>query len=269
MNQFARLPDPETRAAHDRATTPRFGAFANQYARFRPQYPEIIFSRLAMLVSPMPETCIELGAGSGQATRSLLAQFHNVIAVEPDAEMAALIPPSPRLQVRVEPAEDVDFAAHSADCVASATAFHWMDAQLVCEKAAQWLKPNCPFYAFGYSSAQYPGAPQSLIDAVQKHSRLWRTHMHNALTGWRPYGELLALSGVFRTIESYEYYVDFNWTPDELAGFLLSTSYAQAFAAGVHDPEAYCKNVHADIGAAARGHDVHVRFPIEVAWAKI
>jgi SAM-dependent methyltransferase len=65
-----------------RATS--FGAVADIYERARPGYPR---EAVEWLTGPPPLDIVDLGAGTGKLTRSLVALGHRVTAVEPLPEM--------------------------------------------------------------------------------------------------------------------------------------------------------------------------------------
>ena len=67
-----------------RATS--FGKVADAYERSRPGYPE---DAVRWLVGKEPLDVVDLGAGTGKLTRSLVALGHRVTAVEPLPEMIA------------------------------------------------------------------------------------------------------------------------------------------------------------------------------------
>ena len=99
-------------------TSPRFGLHADRYRRFRPGYPDAPFDRAAEACGAPQACAVDLGAGSGQATGQVLKRFARVLAVEPDADMAGLIPPDPRLSVQVATAEPRTWAKTSTRCSA-------------------------------------------------------------------------------------------------------------------------------------------------------
>ncbi|WP_051367081.1 class I SAM-dependent methyltransferase [Hamadaea tsunoensis] len=66
-----------------------FGAAADLYERYRPGYPAALFAHIAAQV-PGPRV-LEIGAGTGIATRELLAAGLDVTALEPDPQMAAVL----------------------------------------------------------------------------------------------------------------------------------------------------------------------------------
>ena len=248
--------------------TPRFGRYAARYEAYRPAYPDAVFDRLVAAAGAPLTHAVDLGAGTGQATKGLLTRFAHVSAVEPDPDMAALLPSHPRLTVHTRPAEAAEFAAGGVDCVLAATAFHWMDAELVCARVAGWLRPGGAFMAVAFSRPQAAFGPVG--DVLARYNALWRSRMHDRLSDWRAYGDLITESQAFRTVKPFEIYADFTWTPEQTAGFLLSTSYASAYALATGDEEAHQKElVHALAAAAAHDGMIALRLPLEGALAQV
>lgn len=81
---------------------PLFGHAAEEFQRYRPEYPPELFERLLAAVAPSHRRrALDLGAGTGRATGALLRHFAEVIAVEPDPRMAAkLAEKFPRASIR-------------------------------------------------------------------------------------------------------------------------------------------------------------------------
>lgn len=252
----------------DTAASPAFGSWAALYQRYRPVYPAGVFAPLSALLPAERRLCIELGAGSGQATHNLLELFDQVIAVEPDREMAGAIPQSPRLTVSTEAAELFVADAGVADAVVAATAFHWMQMDVVAANAAAWLRPGGVFFAFSYGAAQYPDAPAIVQAVFRRHLQAWRPHVDPRLSGWRPYVEPLRESGRYAEVEGFETYVVHDWSAEEAAGFLMTTSYGQAFARATGDASGHQAVLAAEIAHASKGRRVRVRFPIEGAYGR-
>ena len=92
--------------------------------------------------SPQPEV-LEVGPGTGQATRDLLARGAVVHAVEISPSMARMLRsnlPTAHLQVSVGDFETIDLAAESTDAVFSASAYHWISPAAQLDRPALILR---------------------------------------------------------------------------------------------------------------------------------
>jgi SAM-dependent methyltransferase len=128
------------------ASDPRtsFDGVAEIYGEIRPNYPAVVFNDLFGLLAPRP-LILEVGPGTGQATRDLLGRGAVVHAVEIGPAMAARLRagvPSERLDVTVGDFEQVDIAERSWDAVFAATAYHWISPQAQLDRPAALLKPR-------------------------------------------------------------------------------------------------------------------------------
>ena len=110
-----------------------FGLDPAGYHAARPAYPELVWQALrerAGLAAGID--VLEIGAGTGLATEPLLlAQPRRLVAVEPDARLAAFLGErlgGPKLEIVVASFEETNLGRSSFDLVASATTFHWLDA---------------------------------------------------------------------------------------------------------------------------------------------
>src|SRR5260370_41306554 len=68
-----------------------FNEVPELYGRVRPTYPDELFADLAAITGmDRRSSVLEVGCGTGQATRSLAALGYSLTAIEPGAGMAAL-----------------------------------------------------------------------------------------------------------------------------------------------------------------------------------
>jgi SAM-dependent methyltransferase len=242
------------------APSPCYGLHAERYRRYRPGYPEWLFDRAAEASGPPHAHAVELGAGSGQATGELLKRFARVTAIEPDPQMAGLIPPDPRLEIVVAAAEQADLAP-PVDAAVSATAFHWMDPVGVGAVLARALRPGGVFLAFGYGPFQVLG-PDRARGLIEAESALWSAHVDPRLSAWRPYPELLAEAGVFRRIDEIVFGFEEARRPEAAAGLFLTTSYAAEYARRTGQEAAYCAGLADRLNEAAAGQPVTIGFVV-------
>jgi SAM-dependent methyltransferase len=110
----------------DRADRARsFGSVADEYDRGRPGYP---LAAVRWLLGDAPLDVVDLGAGTGKLTETLVTAGHRVLAVEPSPEMRAHLEERlPGVRVVAAAAEATGLAPASCDAVVAGAAFHWFD----------------------------------------------------------------------------------------------------------------------------------------------
>lgn len=117
-----------------------FRSVADVYDRARPAYP---VEAAAWLVGPDPAVVVELGAGTGKLTETLLAAGHQVFATDPLPEMLdRLRRRAPAARTAVATAEAIPLPAGYADVVVCAQAFHWFDHAVALPEIARVLRPG-------------------------------------------------------------------------------------------------------------------------------
>jgi SAM-dependent methyltransferase len=145
MNIAQPAPEPRLERSVGRAV---FGEDAAGYDSARLGYPaeiyDAVFGRLGQAPSP---AILEIGAGTGLATRDLLARAPaRLVAIEPDARLAAFLAASlaDSTEVRIEnqPFEAVELPAAGFDLVAAAASFHWLEPVSALARIRAALKPG-------------------------------------------------------------------------------------------------------------------------------
>jgi SAM-dependent methyltransferase len=121
-----------------------FNEIADEYDRHRPAYPDALIDRACEVAGLAPGAgVLEIGCGTGQLTRSLLARGLRVMAVEPGEQLIA------RARDQLAAAGEVQFVnarleeasvprAHYR-AVFSASAIHWVDPDVSWRKIADAL----------------------------------------------------------------------------------------------------------------------------------
>lgn len=132
----------------DRALS--FGTMAEAYERFRPGYPVRLFDVVTAYAGRPHLTALEIGAGTGKATRLFAQRGVRVTATEPDgamlAELRKHVPPS---VTTVRAAfEDIRPGARYG-LVYAAAALHWTDPEGRWSRMAALLEPGGVFASFG------------------------------------------------------------------------------------------------------------------------
>jgi ubiquinone/menaquinone biosynthesis C-methylase UbiE len=139
---MARLPE---------ATARRYGKvfdeIAAEYDRHRPTYPDELVDQACRVAGiGSGDHVLEIGCGSGQLTRGLVARGLNVTALEPGKSLIALARQNLVGAGEVEfvnaQFEDALFPRGQFQAVFSASAFHWVDPKVSWQKTADVLVPG-------------------------------------------------------------------------------------------------------------------------------
>jgi SAM-dependent methyltransferase len=118
-----------------------FGAAAAAYAEHRPDYAQAAV-RWALEPAPGPRV-LDLGAGTGKLTATLVALGAEVIAVEPDpAMLTELRRALPAVRALPGSAEAIPLPDRSVDAVLSGNAMHWFDMAVAGPEIARVLAPG-------------------------------------------------------------------------------------------------------------------------------
>ena len=117
-----------------------FGREVGAYDSARPGYPD---AAVDWLVPAHASTVLDIGAGTGKFTRSLVLRGLGTIAVEPDLSMRQkLVESLPTVQALGGTAEAIPLPDDCVDAVTVAQAWHWMDHPVATAEIARVLRPG-------------------------------------------------------------------------------------------------------------------------------
>jgi SAM-dependent methyltransferase len=152
-------------AANARSYATVFNEIAGEYDRHRPAYPDALIDQACKLAGIGPGAqVLEIGCGTGQLTRSLLARGLRVTAVEPGDQLIA------RARDQLQDLGDVQFVnarledvslppAHH-EAVFCASAIHWVDPDVSWRKAADALVDRGTLALVSYFGLEEPRSAQ-------------------------------------------------------------------------------------------------------------
>jgi SAM-dependent methyltransferase len=120
-----------------------FGSVAEDYDGLRPQAPQ---EAVEWLVPPGCELAVDVGAGTGLFSRTLVGRAAQVIAVEPDARMREVLAArSPGVRVVEGRGESIPLPDVAADAVFVSSAWHWMDPERAVPEIGRVLRDGGRF----------------------------------------------------------------------------------------------------------------------------
>jgi SAM-dependent methyltransferase len=120
-----------------------FGAVAEDYDRLRAGPPE---EAVDWLVPAGCQVAVDLGAGTGLLTRALARKVPQVVAVEPDPRMAAVLRARSAeallsgVRVAQSRGEEIPLPDASADGVFASSSWHWLDPERAPREIARVLR---------------------------------------------------------------------------------------------------------------------------------
>jgi SAM-dependent methyltransferase len=131
--------DPHAASASRAQRASSFARVADEYERGRPGYPR---AAIDWVLGANALDVLDLGAGTGKLTGALLDAGHRVIAVEPLAEMRAILTSTlPAARALAGTAERLPLADASVDAVTVGAAFHWFDERAARAEIVRVLRP--------------------------------------------------------------------------------------------------------------------------------
>ena len=136
-----------------------FGMVAAAYERFRPGYPVELFEVVMTYAGRPVRMALEIGAGTGKATRLFAQRGITVTATEPDGLMLAELRKHVPANVKTVQAAFEDLRpGGSYGLVYAAAALHWTNPEGRWSRMAALLEPGGVFASFG--------GPFQLVDPV-------------------------------------------------------------------------------------------------------
>ena len=138
-----------------------FDEIAAEYDRHRPAYPDELVDQACHVAGiGSGDHVLEVGCGSGQLTRGLVARGLHVTALEPGKSLIALARQNLEGAAEVEFVnarfEDALLPREQFQAVFSASAFHWIDPEVSWQKTADVLVPGGTLALVQYCGIEEP-----------------------------------------------------------------------------------------------------------------
>ncbi len=148
-----------------------FDEIVMNYDKVRWEYPDKLFEDIIQYSRPEKgKKALEIGAGTGKATTPFLEKGYVVTAVEMGTNMTEFLLEKfnghPNFNVITSTFEDVLLEEVNYDLVYSASAFHWVDAEIGCPKVLRLLKKGGVIALFRNNPV--PAVGEDLYEEIQR-----------------------------------------------------------------------------------------------------
>jgi SAM-dependent methyltransferase len=192
-----------------------FSGLASDYARFRPHYPDALFSWLATLV-PEHHLAVDVGSGNGQAAAALAPHFESVIAIEPSGSQLAHAEPIANVDFRKAAAEETGLDSGVADLLVAAQAVHWFDLDAFFSEAQRVLRPGGALVVWCYGVGGITPEIDALVHELYEKElgSYWDPERRLVETGYR------TIVVPFEEMATPPFDMHVSWTLARLVGYL-------------------------------------------------
>lgn len=192
-----------------------FSARSDDYARYRPTYPDELFQYLASVVDER-SVAWDCATGSGQAAVALAGYFLRVIASDASESQVSAAIPHPHVTYRVASAEQSGLTDNSVDLLTVGQAFHWFDEALFLCEAQRVLKRSGVLAIWCYELCHVATECDAIIDTLYRDivGEFWPPERVTIEQGYRG----VQLPGEAIAAPTFE--MSSNWRVEDMLGYL-------------------------------------------------
>ena len=147
-----------------RDMTSAFDVVAEGYTKCRPTWNAKCIKAIAQ-DCPIRKRALEVGCGSGQATKLLASHFEQLIATDPASKLIQLAPIMPNVEWLVARAEEVSAKQGSVNAVFAFQAAHWFDMEAFAIACKKMAAEGCRIFLCGYSLPRVHEEVDRVIDS--------------------------------------------------------------------------------------------------------
>ncbi len=196
-----------------------FSTQAKEYSKYRPKYPDELFSFLSSLVNEH-NSAWDCATGNGQAAIGLVPYFEKIIATDPSSSQIEHAELHPKIEYRVASAENSGLESDSIDLLTVATAIHWIDTDKFYPEAKRIIKNGGVLAVWTYSESTVSEEIDK-VSAYYGHTIIGEHWPEENKKAW-DFENKIHLP--FEAIDTPKFEIHLNWTLDEYLKYLYTWS---------------------------------------------
>ena len=207
-----------------------FSRQADVYAKYRPTYPQELYDFILSKVKSR-NAAWDCATGNGQTAKELAKYFRKVFATDISQKQIDNALPAENIFYSAQTAEHTNFEDNIFDLVTVSQALHWFDVNKFYAEVKRVAKPGAWIAVWMYSLATISPEIDELINV--KH---YKKTLGNFWDYERKYVDdnYTTLPFPFLEIQCPVFKMKFEWTLDELVGYLNTWSALQKFITQNH-----------------------------------
>ena len=121
------------------------------YKKFRPTYPDQLYAKIFNYAGVESRKFgVDLGCGTGQATKVLAKHYERVLGVDPSLSQIENAFQAPNIEYKVGMADEIPAENTTADIITIAQTMHWLNQESVYKEVNRVLVPGGTLAIWGY-----------------------------------------------------------------------------------------------------------------------
>jgi ubiquinone/menaquinone biosynthesis C-methylase UbiE len=234
-----------------------FSKQADAYAKYRPHYPQELFDFILAQVA-QKENAWDCATGNGQTAKVLANYFKKVYATDISQKQIDNAQSASNISYSLQPAEQTGFSDNSFDLVTVSQALHWFNFDPFYKEVKRVARPGAVFASWSYSllyvSPEIDKPVRSFYtDTIGPYWDAERKHVDE---------EYRTIPFPFTEMKAPPFTMQYQWTIEELEGYLNTWSALQKFiAANQYNPVNELIN---QIRPLAGNEKMTVLFPLHI-----
>lgn len=200
-----------------------FSSNSQQYAEFRPTYPQALYDFIYSHVRAF-EVAWDSGTGNGQAARVLSDKFKKVLATDISREQLGQAYKAASISYSLA-GEKTEFASGSIDLITVAQAIHWFDFEEFYREVNRVAKPDAILAVWGYGLLRINPDIDLLVTNFYKNTvgPYWNKQRRLIDESYK------SIPFPFNEIKAPKFEISLTWSIDQLEGYLATWSAVQKF----------------------------------------